>query len=167
MAINYEAIDLNQVVEGMAGYAKNEFNFLGAAVLKLVVIVDRQKGELRIKPAEYTTRFSRSPEPEKRGADDTGTDYLAMADGKAAKRLRKELGIDIIEPETRRGEPEVAGDDATWLTDFQLLVTAFSGAPKPDQDEVIAEWGITKFRELAAAQVWNAWDVHERNRPKE
>lgn len=165
MEINYADIDLNKVTEAMARYARDELGLLGAAVLELVTIVDKP-GELRIKSAEYTTRLSRPPEPETRGPSDVGTDYLAMAHGKAAKRLRQELRADTQAPAVRRGEPEVDGHDAAWLTDTEFVVTAFSGAPKVEQDEIIAKWGTAKFKELASAQVWAAWGQFETEHPQ-
>lgn len=158
----FETVDLQSVAEQMALYAEEELLVTGAAVVNLVSVTNKQRGEVRIKAGEYVTRLSRQPEPEnpKRGPDDKGTDYLAYARAKAAKRLRLELGIDTQDPPVRRGEVEVRGDSAEVLVDALWLITAYSGAPTPEQDQLVTQWGVRRFRELAVANVWKAFGDH-------
>lgn len=148
--VDYSQVDLDQLAQEMATYAKDELGFLGAAVLSLETIVNRDAGEVASKIGEYATRLSRTPS---RGPEDKGTNYVGMAEGKRARRLREELGIDLKEPTPRRGEPEVTGDSAEWLGEVLLVIAAYSGAPKPEQDQIITDWGISKFREHTTKQV--------------
>lgn len=144
-ALDYNEIDLPGLALELAFYAKDELKFSGAAVINLVTVIDKEKGEVFIKAGEYATRLTRLPQPEIRGAEDQGTDYLAMARAKAAKRLRLELGVDIAGPAVRKGEVEPRGDSAMQLTDAMLLITAFSGAPTPEQDQIVTDRGIQQI----------------------
>ena len=148
MATDIKNTDLEQVAQEMALFAKEELHYLGAAVINLVTVLSRETGEVAGISAEYATRLSRKPEPEKRGSSDKGTDYLAMAHGKADKRLRNELGMDTGFPLVRRGEDEATGDSVKWLSDGLLVIAAFSGAPTPEQDQIVTDWGINRIESI-------------------
>lgn len=160
--LDYNEIDLPSLALELALYAQDKLKFSGAAVINLVTVIDKEKGEVFIKAGEYTTRFSRPPQPEIRGAGDPGTSYLAIARAKATKRLRLELGIDIVKPAVRKGEVEPRGDSALQLTDAMLLITAFSGAPTEEQDQIVTDWGVKVFQAYSAKQVWEEWTEFEK-----
>lgn len=152
--LDYNEIDLPSLALELAFYAKDELRLYGAAVINLVTVIDREKGEVFIKAGEYATRLSRPPQPKIREAEDQETDYLAMARAKAAKRLRLELGVDIAKPVVRKGEVESRGDSTMQLADAMFLITSFSGAPMPEQDQIVADRGIEIFKFYSAEQVW-------------
>jgi len=139
--------DLNSIAQLMEIKGAND-GFLGAAVVGIYQILQSVDSNIThvagINSGEYTSRLSRQPEPEnpKRGKDDKGTDYLAMAHAKKSKRLRLELGQDIGEPSERRGEDKATGDEAMWLAKDIIAIAAFSGAPEMEQDRQVAEYGM-------------------------
>ena len=81
----YNGIDLTALASEMALHARDELGFLGAAVINLVTVIDKEKGEISIKPGEHATRLSRPSQPETRGLEDKGTNYLGHGQGKSCQ----------------------------------------------------------------------------------
>lgn len=154
MALNYRDVDYEGLAQEMARYAKDEHRFLGAAVVKLAEVIDLHTNELFLRTGTYVTCLSRRPDMVNKGPEDKGTNYLAMADAKADKRLRQELGLDTEDSFARRGEIEVGGDSVERLADATWIITAFSGAPTPEEDQIVTKWGLRRFHQLAATKAY-------------
>jgi hypothetical protein len=86
-------------------------------------------------------RKFRLPEPEARGKDDLGTNYVAGAFAKAAESMRTGAPSGASGHPTLKCEFGALGSMTITKSGYRLI-TSFSGAPEGSQDIVIASVGI-------------------------
>jgi hypothetical protein len=146
MAVDNPQLELKDLAHDMAEWARDNMHFLGAAAVALVQVINKDTGEVSMDRATYATRLTSDPDPVNRGVEDRGTNYAAMADGKVDARLRRELFPDPSNI-ARRGEDPADGDAAAWLSSSLLIITAYSGCPKPAEDRVVANYGLNQYHQ--------------------
>lgn len=147
MATDNPNLDLELLAKDMAFWARENVHSLGVAVVSVITVINRNTSEVSQKDGSYATRLTHIPDPQNRGEDDPGTNHMATAHAKVDKRLRMELGNDTQDPAVRRGEDKATGDAAAWLSDSLLVIAAYFGCPTPEEDRVVANYGLNQFHQ--------------------
>jgi hypothetical protein len=86
-------------------------------------------------------RLERQPEPDKRGADDKGTNYIAVASSKLAEMVSTGMNSGSASRPLLNGELGYQGGVVRVNSAGLRFYTSFSGAT-PEQDVLIAQAGM-------------------------
>lgn len=104
------------------------------------VIVQPQGDRMNFVTYQRTVgRYFRPPQPEKRGPDDRGTNYLIGSYAKVAESLRTGHGSGVSLDPLLRCEFGWRGSVIAFVSDYEVCVS-FSGGT-PEEDLLIAEVG--------------------------